>query len=736
MAHQLSLRQQFRGYFLQWVVTLAAVLLLVSAGAAQATAAGQSQIPPEDMKKYSGIFRQLAQLLQKVQARIQYPAARTQSHLLPLLPESTILYGAIPNYGEVSHQALIAFREELKDNPELRAWWQKGDMATEGPKIEDGLEKFYQLSLYLGDEIVVSAANEGKKTPSVLVLAEVRKPGLKDFLREMLKELDGKSKPSARIFDVAELATAKDVPSADQPVILVRPDFVVGAADVATLRSFSARLDRNPREFASTEFGRRLAQGYEGGVTAVAGADLHTILSENPPSTDQGRVMLQRSGFSDMKYLVWEHKNVAGQAASEMELSFTGPRRGVASWLAAPGPMGSLDFVSPKAVIAISMLLKNPAEIFDDIKDLATASNPNALASLEQTEQGLNLSFREDLFSRLAGEITVEMDSFVPPDQAWKVLLKTNDPAGLMATLNKFLAASKITPAESDEDGVVYHTITIPSGQKPQEIGYAAVDGYLIIASSRDKVAEAVRLHRGGESLAKSGKFQASLPPGNSAEVSALLYEDPIAMAALSMRQASPELAELFSHPMADNTSVVMAGYGEERALREASRSGGVDAGAAMVVAAIAIPNLLRARMAANESSAMATIRTANTAQIIYSSTYPQKGYAHDLATLGPNPNGSNASSPQHASLIDSSLGGASCTAGDWCIKSGYRFTIATACKLQKCREYVVVATPVNTSSGTRNFCSTSDGVVRVQLGPPLDSPVRATECRSWAPVQ
>ena len=170
--------------------------------------------------------------------------------------------------------------------------------------------------------------------------------------------------------------------------------------------------------------------------------------------------------------------------------------------------------------------------------------------------------------------------------------------------------------------------------------------------------------------------------------------------------------------------------------MREASRSSGVDFGGAMVVAAIAIPNLLRARMAANEGSAAATIRTLNVAQINYEGSYLQRGFAPDLASLGPDPKGTNTTTPQHADLIDATLGNPSCTSGAWCIKSGYRFTITTACKLQKCREYVVTATPVNTNTGMRNLCSTSDAVVRFQLGPPLTSPVRAAECRNWTPLQ
>src|ERR1017187_6227511 len=55
-----------------------------------------------------------------------------------------------------------------------------------------------------------------------------------------------------------------------------------------------------------------------------------------------------------------------------------------------------------------------------------------------------------------------------------------------------------------------------------------------------------------------------------------------------------------------------------------------------LIIAAIAIPNLLRARMAANESSAVAGIRTITTAQISYQSAYPTTGFAATIGALGP----------------------------------------------------------------------------------------------------
>jgi hypothetical protein len=258
-----SLHPRLLSGFVQGLAVIAMTFLLASAASAQATNA-QQPFSPDDLKKYSGVLTELGQFFQKIHTSVQYPAPRKQSRLLPLLPESTVLYAGFPNYGEASHQALAVFHQELKENAKLRAWWEQGDMAKEGPKLEDALEKIYEVSQYLGDEIVVGAApSTGKEGPKFVILAEVRKPGLKDLLPKILKDFAEKSTPAIRVLDVAELAGAKDAPSPDQPVILVRPDLIVLGENLATLRRFNARLEQNAQGFASTEFGRRLAQGYD-----------------------------------------------------------------------------------------------------------------------------------------------------------------------------------------------------------------------------------------------------------------------------------------------------------------------------------------------------------------------------------------------------------------------------------------------------------------------------------------
>src|SRR5713101_393758 len=121
-----------------------------------------------------------------------------------------------------------------------------------------------------------------------------------------------------------------------------------------------------------------------------------------------------------------------------------------------------------------------------------------------------------------------------------------------------------------------------------------------------------------------------------------------------------------------------------------------------LIVVAIAIPNLLRSRMAANEASAVGSIRSINTAAVTYSSTYPAVGYPSTLTQLAPNATATSTS----ADLIDSVL-----AAGT---KSGYQFSMAAIGAGTPLTGYTVGGDPVApNTSGTRGFFSNQSGVIR-----------------------
>src|SRR5947208_7830755 len=89
-----------------------------------------------------------------------------------------------------------------------------------------------------------------------------------------------------------------------------------------------------------------------------------------------------------------------------------------------------------------------------------------------------------------------------------------------------------------------------------------------------------------------------------------------------------------------------------------------------LIIAAIAIPNLLRSRIAANEASAVGSIRSINTSQVTYASTYPDAGFAPALVNLGPISGTSPTSAA--AGLLDGVLG----CGTQPCAKSGYKFNV------------------------------------------------------------
>lgn len=721
--------------FLKFAAAIAAIFLVAASCPAQTPPPKSPETPWSDtMKKYPGLLPEFGSLLEKFQRNVQYPPARTESQLLPLLPETTMSYFAFPNYGGVTEQALKLFRQDLQESAVLRDWWHHGDMATAGPKIEDSLEKLSQLQQFLGDEIVVSGSLEGRD-PKLLVVTQARKPGLKKFLQEWITLHGGESEQDVRVLDLQDLASAKDDAANHPLLVLVRPDFVVAAMDLATLRKFNSRLASHGREFASTPFGRRLADEYAGGVTLLAAADLHRIIDHSPPDLKQSAAF-QSSGFADVKYLVWEYKAAGAQTISQTELSFSSPRHGPASWLAKTAPLHNLDFVSPKAMVAATFLLSNPAQILEDLKTMYAGSPSSPFASLPAFEKMSNLKLKDDLLDTLGGELTFELDSAGPTKPEWKAILSARDVAHLQQTLDTLLASAHMESQKFEQDGITYSTTHIPSSTPPQEIGYAFVDGHLIFASSRESVVEAVRLHKTGESLAKFKTFLVSLPPGHSLEASALFYHDPIAIASLQLRQFAPDLAQSLAQSAKEIKPAVVGLYGDDTSIREASNNGAYDVGAVLVVAAIAIPNLLRSRTAANEASAVGSMRSVNTAQVAYSATYPQRGFAPDLASLGLDTRDPKTESPQHAGFLDQTLANGTCTGGIWCTKSGYHFRVQAICKLHKCGDYIAVAIPIDNNTGIRSFCSTSDAIIRYKTSGPISAPATVSECKSWPPLQ
>ncbi len=676
-------------------------------------------------------------LSQRLSTELQYPGPRTQSRILPRLSESTGFYAAFPNYGQTLHEAQQIFQDELRNSPALQDFIRKNKLEKDEPKLEDALQKLYEVSEYLGDEVVLTGSFKGSE-PSGVMIAEVRKPGLKEFL--------AKAKEPLRVLDQQQLVSATDGPG-QGPIVLVRQDVVVVGFNTATLRKYDGQLDGGPGAFAAGVMGKRLMQAYQSGTSTILGADLQNLLTLVPQNPPQARTMLEKSGFSDMKYAVMDSKLAGKNATTQMELVFNGPRRSIASWIAAPAPLGSLGFMSPTSYVAEAFRLKPLTQIYDDIVELA---GPNATAMLPQMEANFKVNLKQDLLSKLSGEIGFEMQTPpVPPASGgnsghmvmeppnFKVILGVSDPVGLQQTLKRLLAQSPMQPQERIEDGVTFYSLSTPSASGPgMEINYFFLDGYLIVATTREQAQEALRVHRNGTSLAHSSQVTAQ---GQPPRASMMAYQNSGPFLSAIAQRLSPDTAAIFSKALSTSkpATTLMYGYADETSIRGTANNNiasGTSVG--LIAAAIVIPNLLRSRNETYVSSAPAMLRTVNTAQITYNVTYPDKGYAPSLAALVSGTgdcSGANVNA-EHACLLDAQLGAANCTAGAWCEKNGYRFSIRFTCLQGRCQNYVVTAMPVNETADAKSYCSTTDAIIRRRAGS-VGAPVTVGECRTWKPI-
>ena len=129
-----------------------------------------------------------------------------------------------------------------------------------------------------------------------------------------------------------------------------------------------------------------------------------------------------------------------------------------------------------------------------------------------------------------------------------------------------------------------------------------------------------------------------------------------------------------------------------------------------LIIAAIAIPNLLRSRIAANEASAVGSMRTINSAEITYATTYPSLGYSADLNSLA----GSSCAAPTSAAacLIDATLAAATSSASPG--KSGYYFTYGASSTMG----YTLTGQPHKAgSTGIKFFYTDGTAVIHYNNG-------------------
>jgi hypothetical protein len=528
-----------------------------------------------DRQRYIGISAQLTNLGHRI-AQIPFPQPRYSSDLLPRMPAGTVLYISIPNFGEFLKEANTIFQDQLNASPELLEWWSKGhDRNPE--QLNEFVAKIDDISQYLGDEVVFIGLGQEDRS-AVAMIADVKRSGLKEELQQQFAS----GAANLVVFDQTSLAAAGAVPGAARGgYALVRDHEVVFGDSVATLKKLNAQLDTGPSGFSASDFGKQIGAAYGRGAGIILGADLHSILQAGMERKGHKKQTFEKSGLEDLQFLIAEHRETNGTPANHLDLQFAGTRQGIASWLATPGPIGSLDFVSPNAAVAMATLTKDPAAIADDLMAMVSRAK-GAKVDWSEIDSKLQFNVRDDLMASLGGDFALALDGPVLPTPSWKMVIEVNKPMTLETALERLTQAMQngahgpndhLLRIEPDNVGSqhFYAIRDITTGMVTAE--YTFSDGFLIAAPSRALLMDALQTHASGNSLARSAAFRSLLPRDQNENYSSVLYQNlgPVLTPLLS--EFSGEAGEAIQKLASDSRPTVICAWGDEDRIEAASDS-------------------------------------------------------------------------------------------------------------------------------------------------------------------
>ncbi len=529
-----------------------------------------------NLDQYLQLLAQFSSLEKKL-ASIPMPGLRYSSRLLRFVPQNTMLYASSPNYGDALKQADQLLHDQLQTSDVLNKWWEEVN-GDQHPSLEEMIEKFQTLSQYLGDEAVFSVVQQGDRCVP-LILAEVQRPGLREYLQgEAAKANDNPNgQIILQVLDASELdGAAANNGSRSRLFAVVLPEYVLVSPNPMLLKNVIAGIESHSESgFAETPYGQVLTNLYSNGAGLLFTADIAS-LHRNRASYQKGprnQEGLSRSGFGDLKYLVAESKDVNSTPENHAVMVFNGPRHGIASWLAPPAPMGALEFVSPQASAVVSVVVKQPEAMLDDIISMGRAEDSRFESDFGDAESWLKFRLREDFASTLGGEATLALDGPLVPTPAWKLIIEVNDSGRLQNSLRTLVddinaeAAQKNRPGmdyeETQFEGRTYYHVRSRLPESLEEFYYTFADGYMIAGPSRAVLIQAITTRQSSATLARSSQFLALLPQNSQANVSALYYEN-LAPLMDSVSGLTPGQVESLRELAANSKPTMAVAYGEE----------------------------------------------------------------------------------------------------------------------------------------------------------------------------
>ena len=477
-------------------------------------------------KQYDQMLVEVAKLRNDI-AAIPRPGVRNSTRILDVMPEGTVFYVALPNLTETLNASYNLVKQRVEQNPELNAWVNK-QQAKEDRAFGFADKAFAQMrefGSHLGAEITMSFELNATGSPNEpLFVANLNNA---NALRTAIEQLENSHVQIVDDPATATAATGKDL------FMWLNGDLLAASPKLANLQQFAVSSKTESR-FKSTSFYASLAKRYSEGTSVIIAGDLDKITPNIAGKEQKANAASEQLGLTNFRHLIAEIKDGNGKAQNSVELTFKEANKGVASWLAAPAPMGALNYISADANVVGAFVIKDPTAMADNLLKAMQAVEPKfgeELAKLE-AEHGINV--REDLAAPLGGEFAFALDGPILPTPSWKIVVEVYNQAQLQSTLARIVTELNrvaqtqnkkgFTLTSSEESGQTFYVIK--SLDFPVEVNYTFTKGYLIATPSKALIDRAARYAESSSSILQSPRFIASLPEDNQANFSAMLYQN------------------------------------------------------------------------------------------------------------------------------------------------------------------------------------------------------------------
>jgi FecR protein/Protein of unknown function (DUF3352)/Putative zinc-finger len=501
-----------------------------------------------NVERYTNLMTQLAALRKDLNTRVPRPGVRYSTRLLDLMPEGTVLYGALPNLSNTIAESHKIMQERIRQNPALREWWQKenGQSKGDGANLNQVIDRVREFGKYLGSEIAVGAQLGAKGEPeNPLVIGELSDAeGFRPFLEQQIAQLKAQEKngPSIRIIDDPATAQPSSADAkAPEVLVWIAGDIFAAAPKLEQLQRLAAALKApGTNAFTQSPFYARIADTYREGAGLIVAADLEKIVPQmieqdaKDAGGEQRAEVFRELGLTNLKHFMIEQKEADGRTLSRAMLTFNETKRGIPSWLAQPGPMGALEYISPDANIVTAFVVKEPAALVDDLFGALEKVQPDLRKKLNdlQTEHGLDV--RKDFAAPLGGEFAFTIDGPILPTPSWKMIFEVYDQPKLQQTFEHIVDEVNRAAAKESKGGLQwerasvggYTFYTLRSVDFGLEVHYTYAGGYLIVAPTGALLSNAIRYHDMGQTLLRSARFKSALPSDGNANFSAIFYHD------------------------------------------------------------------------------------------------------------------------------------------------------------------------------------------------------------------